>query len=104
MSDTITIPALSVAAFAAALADLPHETRAVVVAVEDGTPWATVRVSPLTDSARSVFPCYEGGATGDTERRTGHRGVMFGAGLTQDRAKALHTVIDRARRMAKAPA
>lgn len=101
MSATITVEALSVAAFGQALQAMPHETRATVVATEHGTPWATVDISPMTDTVRAVFPNYPGGGRGDTERRTGHMGVMLYRG---DNSLVLRTVIDRARRMAKASA
>lgn len=91
----ITVEAPSVAAFAHALAELDHETRAIVTATEHGTPWAAVDVSPMTDTARAVFPTDLDGIRGDTRRR-GQSGVMV-----RGRAETpLVTVVDRARRMA----
>jgi len=97
MSDMHAIEAPSVAAFAHALAALPHETRATVTALEHGTPWATVSISPMTDTRRAVFPNYlESSATGDTRKR-GQCGASFDAATAQH---ALRVVIERARRMA----
>lgn len=94
--ERIDVDALSAASFARIIAALPHETRAVVTAHEHGTPWATVLVTPMTETLRSVFPCYPGGGTSDTSRQ-GQSGVMLGTG---DNAHALQVVIARARRMA----
>lgn len=93
MTTTITVEAASTAAFADVLAALDHETRAVVTATHNGTPWATVEVSPLTDTARSVFPTDRAGVRGDTRRR-GQSGAIF-----RDDRHPLVVVIDRARRM-----
>lgn len=94
--ERITIEAPCSAAFAQALSALDHATHAVVTATENGAPWAVVRVSPLTSSQRSAFPCYPDGVSGDTRKRS-QAGVMFG-GPAGD-ARALPLVIERARRM-----
>lgn len=94
---TLTIEAPSVAAFVHALAALDHDTRAYVVATENGTPWAQVDVSPLTDSHCSAFPNYIGAGRGDTRKR-GESGVMW---TTRD-TSPLSVVIQRALRMARA--
>ena len=99
--ETITIEAKSVAAFTQALAALPHETRADVTATEAGTPWATVDISPMTDTTRAAFPNYLTGGRGDAERRTGHMGVVLYGGRT-DNSHALGVVVNRARKMARA--
>lgn len=94
-----TVEALSVASFVNHLATLPHETRATITATEHGAPWATVTISPTTDTARSVFPCYLNSSTiGDTRKR-GQSGVMVQFGNPTD---ALRLVVERARRMAAA--
>jgi hypothetical protein len=92
----LTVEAPSVAAFAHALTELAHETRAVVVATEAGTPWAAVEVSPLTDTKRAVFPTDLDGIRGDTRKR-GQAGVIVTPGVWVGVA----TVIQRARRMAR---
>lgn len=96
--ERITTEALSVAAFAGYLASLPHETRANVTATERGVPWATVNVSPMTDTLRAVQPCYlETTAIGD-QRKRGQCGVSYRA---QDATTHLPIVVERARRMAR---
>ena len=96
MTTMITLEAPSIAAFAHALAELDHETRAVVTATEHGTPWAAVEVSPMTDTYRAVFPTDLAGARGDTRKR-GQAGVMATA---RDGWRTLPLVIGRARRLA----
>ena len=100
--ERLTIEAPSVAALARALGDLAHETRAIVTATERGNPWAVVDISPMTDSARAIFPCYPdpdfGGFRGDTAKR-GQSGVIVYSG--RDNSHALTTVIERARRMCR---
>lgn len=91
----ITLEALSVASFATQLAELAHETRAVVTATENGTEWARVEVSPMTDTYRSVFPLDAQGIRGDTRKR-GHLGVMA---TERDGFSSLPVVIERARKM-----
>lgn len=95
MAEALTVEALSVAAFATALANMPHETRANVTATERGEPWACVSVSPMTDTARAVFPLYADGVRGDTGRRVGHRGATVRGPLDQ----GYRVVIERSRRM-----
>lgn len=96
--DIISIEALSVAAFADALAALPHDARAYVTATEHGTPWAIVSVSPMTDTLRAVFPLLPmpngKGCQGDTRKR-GQAGVSYRTGETGH----VRTVVERARRM-----
>jgi hypothetical protein len=78
------------------LAALPHETRTTFTATENGTPWATVTINPLTDTARSIFPNYLGTtAVGDTRKR-GQAGAMFRGA---DSVSVIRTVIARAMRM-----
>jgi len=98
MSEVITLEALSVASLAHQLAELDHETRATVVATENGTPWARLDVSPMTDTHRAVFPLDANGVRGDTSKR-GQAGVMATA---RDGFSALSVVIERARRMGRA--
>lgn len=88
----IIVEAPSVAAFSRVLAELDHELRAIVTATENGRPWATVEVSPLTDSTRAFFPTSRDGVRGDTRRRS-EAGVIVRAD-----GAALPTVIQRARR------
>jgi hypothetical protein len=90
----ITVEALSPAAFAHSLAALDHETRAVVVATENGQPWARVDIAPMTDTRRAVFPLDSHGVRGDT-RKPSCSGVM----VTKGNPQALFVVIERARRM-----
>jgi hypothetical protein len=97
--DTISVEALSPAAFVAALDALPHETRAVVVATERERPWAYVVVSPMTDTCRSLFPAMPGGVTGDTRRRSA-QGVMTRTADVAGNRRPLGLVVERARRMA----
>lgn len=94
----IELEAVSVASFARQLAELDHETRAVVTATESGVPWATVEISPLTDARRSAFPTYLSGIRGDTRKR-GQSGAHFTKWAAAD---VLSTVIERARRMHRA--
>lgn len=96
-AERITVEAPSVAAFAHALAALPHETYAVVTATENGTPWASVQVSPSTDTQRAVFPVDAYGVRGDTRKR-GQSGVLV-SGTNGYGWHALPSVINRARRM-----
>lgn len=96
MATKITIEALSPASLCRQIADMPHETRAVVTATENGKPWAVLDISPLTDTKRSAFPLAAGGWIGDTRKRS-ESGVMFGAG--QDGAHALSLVVNRAAKM-----
>ena len=95
--NTITIEALSPASFARQLAELDHETRATVVATENGYPWARVEVSPMTDTYRAVFPLDHNGTRGDSRKR-GQAGVMTTA---RDGYATLPLVIERARRMGR---
>jgi hypothetical protein len=98
--ERLTVEAPSLAAFSAHLAAMPHETRANVTATEHGEPWATVTISPLTDTRRSVFPNYlQSTAVGDSRKR-GQCGVSF-TDNPAERSHALAVVIERARRMAK---
>ena len=97
MAQRTTVEAPSVAAVVAALAALPHETRAVVTATENGAPWAHVEVRPLTDTSRSAFPVCAEGVRGDTRKR-GQSGVIVGPGSSD---RALRVVVERARRMAR---
>lgn len=98
--ETITVEALSVAAFVSALDSMPHETRANVVALENGTPWAVVSLSPLTRTRRSVFPLYGNGVQGDTAKR-GQSGVMILGTADPRNHDALTLVVNRAVRMHK---
>lgn len=97
----LTIEALSPAAFAAALEAMPHETRANVTATEHGIPWATVTISPMTDTTWAVFPCYlTMTAQGDTRKRGQAGVVLYLNDIPTTRRHALSVVIERARRMA----
>lgn len=95
MTEHLRVEALSTAALVRFLRDLPHDGYYDILALENGTPWARLKIKPTTDTLRSVFPLYSSGATGDT-RKTGHRGVFIGERIGYD---ALSTVINRARRM-----
>lgn len=95
---TITIEALSAASLARQIDALDHETRAQIVATENGAPWAYLDVSPMTDTRRSVFPNYEGNFRGDM-RKAGQSGVHF---VTGAGSHELSVVINRAARMARA--
>jgi len=99
MSARIELEAVSVASFARQLAELDHELYAVVTATENGQPWATVEISPCTDTARSAFPTYLSGIRGDTARRRAHQGARF---PIESAEYALARVIERARRMHRA--
>lgn len=92
------LEAKSVAAFTNALEALDHETRATITATEAGEPWATVTVSPMTNTRRSVFPNYLDTTTRGDTRKRGQSGVHYVAGSAESR-HALVTVIERARRM-----
>ena len=95
-----TTPVGCVAAFAHVLARLPHETRAIVSATDvSGQVWATVEVSPMTDTMRAVFPTYSTGLRGDTNRR-GQSGIAYRGTSPGDYLQPLNVVIERARRMA----
>lgn len=96
--ESMIVEALSVASFAQMLADLDHETRAIVTATENGEPWAHVSITPMTDTVRSVFPVHASGAIGDT-RKVGQCGVMVRGESSRGH---LVTVVERARRMARA--
>lgn len=96
--ETLTIEAKCQAAFAVALIALDHETRAIVTATENGRPWASVRVSPSTDTKRAVFPVNRNGTGGDTERHVSARGALVPSHIDNVNVRgALAVVIDRAR-------
>lgn len=99
--EILTVEALSAASLASQVAALPHGTSAYVTATEHGTPWAVLRVSPLTDTRVSVFPLIPTsggkGITGDS-RVKGQAGVHYPHGGA-DTATFLRVVIERARRM-----
>ena len=88
------IEALSPASAARQILALDHETRGVVTLTENGTPWAHVEVSPMTNTMRSAFPVDSHGVRGDTRKR-GQSGVMFGKRDTD----ALILVLRRAQKM-----
>lgn len=90
----LTIEARSIAALATAIQALDIETRATIVATENGAPWATLSISHLTDSKRAVFPLYQNGVQGDTRKR-GQAGVIS----TATDSHPLTVVIGRAARM-----
>jgi hypothetical protein len=98
MTTTIALEALSPASLLAQIIDMPHDTRAEIIATENGTEWARLRISPMTDSARSVFPLMPCGVTGDT-RKAGESGVIVSPNVSTDMRRALSTVINRAARM-----
>lgn len=94
---TIYVEALSVASLATSVLSLPHETRAHVVATENGKPWAEMNITPTTDSARSIFPTLAGCTSIGDSRNSAHNGVMLLGG--RDHTAHMRVVIDRARRM-----
>lgn len=81
---------------------MPHETRAVISATENGRVWAILEVSPLTDSARSVFPLipngWGGGHYGDTNKKS-ESGVIISNYVKTDKRHALSIVVSRAATM-----
>lgn len=95
MSARVEVAALSVAAFVSIVEALPHDTSAVVVALEGGAPWAAVEVAPCGDFARTAFPCFAGGLRGDTNRR-GQAGARFRA---SEARHSLGVIVERSRRM-----
>lgn len=97
-TDMLSIEAPSVAAAIHAVGSLNHETRAAITFTEHGVPWATVSISPMTDTRRAAFPVYlETTVTGDSRKR-GQCGAHFNAAESRH---ALRVVIERARKMAK---
>lgn len=103
MAITITIEAKSIAALTREIAELPHGTYATVVATESGAPWATLDISPMTDTRRAIFPNYPGAFRGDTSKR-GQSGVHYDTkhDTQATTRKAIETVVARAARMARA--
>jgi hypothetical protein len=92
---TITIEATCVAELKRQIIELDREAKAIIRASHDGQEWAVLRVSPLTDTARSAFPLDHLGQSGD-DRKRGQAGVIFSGAFGDDN---LVTVINRARRM-----
>lgn len=100
--DTISVEALSVAAFARALhaLELPDRGDVVVTATEGGEPWATVDIGVLTAGTRSIFPRFLRGGRGDADRRQAHMGCIVYESQNHMQ-RGLTLAVDRARRMAR---
>lgn len=97
MSEILEIDASDQTEFATALANLPHETYAIVHANNNGQRWAAVSISPMTNTIRAAFPLSPYDVRGDASKRA-QAGVMA---LWPDPSKVLNLVIKRSVRMFK---
>lgn len=91
----ITIEAKCSADLVRQVAQLDHETRAIIQATENGREWAVLEVKPMTDTVRAAFPLFANRMRG-SDRKRGEAGVMYAGHFGSD---SLSTVINRARKM-----